>query len=143
MDVHGIKKATSSSFWGMQVKDLTKVNATRVGAIARNMLLPTIRTIALKPMMVINQKKMISDLDLGRMVNDGLVFRQNVYIRSYEVGPEQTTSIETIMNHLQSVRASPSKLLGSAQHIMDTAKVLNTAAVKFLLVPAELVSRLL
>lgn len=101
------KAASSSSYWGLQVKYPTKVYATtRVSARDRNILLPTIRTMPLKPMMMmINQKKttqkMVSDLELGRMVNDGLVFRQNVYVRSYEVGPDQTTSIETIMNYLQ------------------------------------------
>ncbi|KAL8189419.1 hypothetical protein R6Q57_028985 [Mikania cordata] len=110
MDVHGLIKATSSSFWGLHVKDPTKVNATKVGY--------TIRTIAPKTMMI-NQKKklpkMVSELDLGRMVNDGLVFRQNVYIRSYEVGLDQKTSIDTIMNHLQESTLNHLKKIGVLQ----------------------------
>ncbi|KAI4376637.1 hypothetical protein MLD38_014378 [Melastoma candidum] len=38
---------------------------------------------------------------LGRIVQDGLVFRQNFSIRSYEIGADRTASIETLMNHLQ------------------------------------------
>lgn len=37
----------------------------------------------------------------GRIVQDGLAFRQNFSIRSYEVGADRTASIETLMNHLQ------------------------------------------
>ncbi|KAK4391661.1 Palmitoyl-acyl carrier protein thioesterase, chloroplastic [Sesamum angolense] len=32
---------------------------------------------------------------------DGLVFRQNFSIRSYEIGADRTASVETLMNHLQ------------------------------------------
>lgn len=38
---------------------------------------------------------------LGRIVQDGLVFRQNFSIRSYEIGADRTASVETLMNHLQ------------------------------------------
>jgi len=37
----------------------------------------------------------------GRIMQDGLVFRQNFLIRSYEIGADKTASIETLMNHLQ------------------------------------------
>ncbi|XP_008785915.1 palmitoyl-acyl carrier protein thioesterase, chloroplastic-like [Phoenix dactylifera] len=38
---------------------------------------------------------------LGKIVQDGLTFRQNFSIRSYEIGADRTASIETLMNHLQ------------------------------------------
>ncbi|XP_074567253.1 palmitoyl-acyl carrier protein thioesterase, chloroplastic-like [Curcuma longa] len=38
---------------------------------------------------------------LGKMMQDGMVFRQNFSIRSYEIGADRTASIETLMNHLQ------------------------------------------
>ncbi|CAL9168647.1 unnamed protein product [Musa hybrid cultivar] len=38
---------------------------------------------------------------LGKIVQDGMVFRQNFSIRSYEIGADRTASIETLMNHLQ------------------------------------------
>ncbi|OAY76378.1 Palmitoyl-acyl carrier protein thioesterase, chloroplastic [Ananas comosus] len=45
---------------------------------------------------------MLADaFSFGRIVQDGLVFRQNFPIRSYEIGADQTASIETLMNHLQ------------------------------------------
>ncbi|CAL9091373.1 unnamed protein product [Musa acuminata var. zebrina] len=39
--------------------------------------------------------------DLGKIMQDGLVFRQNFSVRSYEIGADGTASIETLMNHLQ------------------------------------------
>ncbi|MQL89503.1 hypothetical protein Taro_022079, partial [Colocasia esculenta] len=45
---------------------------------------------------------MLADaFNLGRIVHDGLAFRQNFSIRSYEIGADRTASIETLMNHLQ------------------------------------------
>ncbi|KAG6469504.1 palmitoyl-acyl carrier protein thioesterase, chloroplastic-like [Zingiber officinale] len=38
---------------------------------------------------------------LGKIMQDGMVFRQNFSIRSYEIGADRTASIETLMNHLQ------------------------------------------
>lgn len=37
----------------------------------------------------------------GRIIHDGLMFRHNFSIRSYEIGADRTASIETLMNHLQ------------------------------------------
>jgi fatty acyl-ACP thioesterase B len=37
----------------------------------------------------------------GQIIHDGLMFRQNFSIRSYEIGADRTASIETLMNHLQ------------------------------------------
>lgn len=37
----------------------------------------------------------------GRIIHDGLMFRQNFSIRSYEIGADRMASIETLMNHLQ------------------------------------------
>ncbi|RZR80974.1 hypothetical protein BHM03_00007112 [Ensete ventricosum] len=45
---------------------------------------------------------MLADaFDLGKIMQDGLVFRQNFSVRSYEIGADGTASIETLMNHLQ------------------------------------------
>uniref|UniRef100_D2E6T0 Acyl-[acyl-carrier-protein] hydrolase n=1 Tax=Macadamia tetraphylla TaxID=512563 RepID=D2E6T0_9MAGN len=44
---------------------------------------------------------LVDPFGLGRIVEDGLVFSQNFSIRSYEIGADQTASIETMMNHLQ------------------------------------------
>ncbi|XXG78430.1 hypothetical protein AAC387_Pa08g2378 [Persea americana] len=38
---------------------------------------------------------------LGRFVEDRFVFRQTFVIRSYEIGPDKTATMETIMNLLQ------------------------------------------
>ncbi|KAJ0959905.1 hypothetical protein J5N97_000339 [Dioscorea zingiberensis] len=56
---------------------------------------------------------MLSDaFSLGRIVNDGLIFKQNFSIRSYEVGADRTASIETLMNHLQETALNHVKTAG-------------------------------
>ncbi|MCL7050248.1 hypothetical protein MKW94_002409 [Papaver nudicaule] len=40
---------------------------------------------------------------LGRLVHDGLAFRQNFSIRSYEICGNRNASMETLMNHLQRI----------------------------------------
>ncbi|OUZ99679.1 Acyl-ACP thioesterase [Macleaya cordata] len=41
---------------------------------------------------------LVDPFGLGRIVQDGLVFRQNFSIRSYEIGADRTASIETLGN---------------------------------------------
>lgn len=74
-----------------------------------SMLLAAITTIFLaaeKQWMMLDWKPrrpdmLIDPFGFGRIVQDGLVFRQNFSIRSYEIGADRTASIETLMNHLQ------------------------------------------
>ncbi|GLJ46953.1 hypothetical protein SUGI_0990840 [Cryptomeria japonica] len=47
-----------------------------------------------------NRKHLSPDW-MGRYVEDSMVFRQSFAIRSNEVGPDKTASIETLINHLQ------------------------------------------
>lgn len=87
-----------------------------------SMLLAAITTIFLaaeKQWMMLEWKTkrpdMLADLDpfgLGRIVQDGLVFRQNFSIRSYEIGADRTASIETLMNHLQETALNHVKCAG-------------------------------
>lgn len=49
---------------------------------------------------------------LGKIVQDGLAFRQNFSIRSYEIGADRTASIETLMNHLQETALNHVKSAG-------------------------------
>lgn len=44
---------------------------------------------------------LVNPFGFGRIVQEGLVFRQNFLIRSYEIGADRTASIDTLMNHLQ------------------------------------------
>ncbi|KAM0917328.1 hypothetical protein ACQ4PT_009558 [Festuca glaucescens] len=44
---------------------------------------------------------LVDTFGFGRIIHDGFMFRQNFSIRSYEIGADRTTSIETLMNHLQ------------------------------------------
>lgn len=77
-----------------------------------SMLLAAITTIFLaaeKQWMMLDWKPkrpdmLIDPFGIGRIVQDGLVFRQNFSIRSYEIGADRTASIETLMNHLQVLR---------------------------------------
>lgn len=74
-----------------------------------SMLLAAITTIFLaaeKQWMMLDWKPrrpdmLVDPFGMGKIVQDGLVFRQNFSIRSYEIGADRTASIETLMNHLQ------------------------------------------
>lgn len=74
-----------------------------------SMLLAAITTIFLaaeKQWMMLDWKPKRPDMltdgfGLGSMVQNGMVFRQNFSIRSYEIGADRTASVETLMNHLQ------------------------------------------
>ncbi|KAJ4954104.1 hypothetical protein NE237_030936 [Protea cynaroides] len=55
---------------------------------------------------------LVDPFGLGRIVQDGLVFSQNFSIRSYEIGADQTASIETLMNHLQETALNHVKSAG-------------------------------
>ncbi|AQK82398.1 myristoyl-acyl carrier protein thioesterase isoform X1 [Zea mays] len=48
----------------------------------------------------------------GRIIHDGLMFKQNFSIRSYEIGADRTASIETMMNHLQETALNHVKTAG-------------------------------
>lgn len=85
-----------------------------------SMLLAAITTIFLaaeKQWMMLDWKPRRSDMlvdpfGLGRIVQDGLVFRQNFSIRSYEIGADRTASVETLMNHLQETALNHVKTAG-------------------------------
>ncbi|KAL9685722.1 hypothetical protein QQ045_023173 [Rhodiola kirilowii] len=74
-----------------------------------SMLLAAITTIFLaaeKQWMMLDWKpkrfdELSDSFGLGKIVQDGLIFRQNFPIRSYEIGADRTASVETFMNHLQ------------------------------------------
>lgn len=77
-----------------------------------SMLLAAIRTIfsaAEKRWTLLDSKMRRPDAvadcsGIGKMVENGLVYRQNFSIRSYEIGADQKASIEALMNHFQVIR---------------------------------------
>lgn len=85
-----------------------------------SMLLAAITTIFLaaeKQWMMLDWKPKRPDMladpfGLGKIVQDGFVFRQNFSIRSYEIGADRTASIETMMNHLQETALNHVKSAG-------------------------------
>uniref|UniRef100_A0A7S5LEX2 Acyl-[acyl-carrier-protein] hydrolase n=1 Tax=Koelreuteria paniculata TaxID=43168 RepID=A0A7S5LEX2_KOEPA len=85
-----------------------------------SMLLAAITTIFLaaeKQWMMLDWKPRRPDMlmdpfGIGRIVQDGLMFRQNFSIRSYEIGADRTASIETLMNHLQETALNHVKTAG-------------------------------
>ncbi|OAY82927.1 palmitoyl-acyl carrier protein thioesterase, chloroplastic-like isoform X2 [Ananas comosus] len=127
VDLRGIASRPNSSSRAMQVKaqaqSVPKINGTKVEEEAPSsgprtfynqlpdwsMLLAAITTIFLaaeKQWTLLDWKPKRPDMladafGFGKIVQDGLVFRQNFSIRSYEIGADQTASIETLMNHLQ------------------------------------------
>ncbi|WJX25282.1 hypothetical protein P8452_14340 [Trifolium repens] len=86
-----------------------------------SMLLAAVTTIFLaaeKQWMMLDWKPRRSDdmlvdpFGIGKIVQDGLVFRQNFSIRSYEIGADKTASIDTLMNHLQETALNHVKTAG-------------------------------
>ncbi|KAH7572332.1 hypothetical protein JRO89_XS04G0239300 [Xanthoceras sorbifolium] len=85
-----------------------------------SMLLAAITTIFLaaeKQWMMLDWKPRRPDMlmdpfGIGRIVQDGFMFRQNFSIRSYEIGADRTASIETLMNHLQETALNHVKTAG-------------------------------
>uniref|UniRef100_A0A0U1WTT3 Acyl-[acyl-carrier-protein] hydrolase n=1 Tax=Cuphea paucipetala TaxID=857164 RepID=A0A0U1WTT3_9MYRT len=85
-----------------------------------SMLLAAITTVFLaaeKQWMMLDWKPkrpdvLVDPFGLGSIVQNGLVFRQNFSIRSYEIGADRTASIETVMNHLQETALNHVKSAG-------------------------------
>ncbi|KAE9602256.1 hypothetical protein Lal_00049476 [Lupinus albus] len=86
-----------------------------------SMLLAAITTIFLaaeKQWMMLDWKPRRTDMliddpfGIGKIVQDGMVFRQNFSIRSYEIGADRTASIETVLNHLQETAINHVKTVG-------------------------------
>ncbi|KAF7152762.1 hypothetical protein RHSIM_Rhsim01G0090800 [Rhododendron simsii] len=82
-----------------------------------SMLLAAITTIFLaaeKQWTMLDWKPRRPDMlvDPFGLLQDGLVFRQNFSIRSYEIGADRTASIETLMNHLQETALNHVKSVG-------------------------------
>ena len=111
--INGTSVGLSSSVEGMKNGDDVHSAAPARTFINQlpdwSMLLAAITTVFLaaeKQWMMLDWKPkrpdmLIDPFGLGRIVQDGLVFRQNFSIRSYEIGADRTASIETLMNHLQ------------------------------------------
>ncbi|AQK80344.1 Palmitoyl-acyl carrier protein thioesterase chloroplastic [Zea mays] len=55
---------------------------------------------------------LVDTFGFGGIIQDGMVFRQNFIIRSYEIGADRTASIETLMNHLQETALNHVKTAG-------------------------------
>ncbi|XP_072968089.1 palmitoyl-acyl carrier protein thioesterase, chloroplastic-like [Typha angustifolia] len=61
----------------------------------------------------VRRTDMLADaFGLGKFVKDGPVFRQNFFIRSYEIEADQTASIEALMNQLQETALNHMKCAG-------------------------------
>ncbi|KAL9261690.1 Palmitoyl-acyl carrier protein thioesterase, chloroplastic-like protein [Drosera capensis] len=113
----------SSGFEGVKIDEETSYHSPRtfINQIPDwSMLLAAITTVFLaaeKQWMMLDSKPrrpdmLIDTFGLGQTVEDGLVFRQNFFIRSYEIGVDRTASIETLMNHLQETALNHAKSTG-------------------------------
>uniref|UniRef100_A0A699K774 Acyl-[acyl-carrier-protein] hydrolase n=1 Tax=Tanacetum cinerariifolium TaxID=118510 RepID=A0A699K774_TANCI len=93
-----------------------EITTRSTGVMDWSMLVAAITTNFLEREMMFHLKRKsqakASDVGLGRLVQDGLVYRQNVCIRSYETGPDGTTLIETLMNHMQDTALNHTKTIG-------------------------------
>lgn len=54
---------------------------------------------------------LLDSFNYASVIQENLVFSQNFSIRSYEIGADGTTSVETLMNHLQVCTIIPSIIL--------------------------------
>ncbi|XP_059289286.1 palmitoyl-acyl carrier protein thioesterase, chloroplastic-like, partial [Lycium ferocissimum] len=71
-----------------------------------------ITTASLAQRMMLDWKHKHNDtFGLGKLIQDGFVFRQSFIIRSYEVGPGRAASIHTMMNHLQETALNHAKCI--------------------------------
>uniref|UniRef100_A0A0A8Y1R3 Acyl-[acyl-carrier-protein] hydrolase n=1 Tax=Arundo donax TaxID=35708 RepID=A0A0A8Y1R3_ARUDO len=80
-----------------------------------SMLLAAITTIFLaaeRQWTLVDWKPKRPDMLADAFGFDGLVFRQEFSIRSYEIGADRTASIETLMNHLQETALNHVKSAG-------------------------------
>ncbi|KAK4479169.1 hypothetical protein RD792_014680 [Penstemon davidsonii] len=139
-DSRGNGANSKSTFSRLKVKASAqappKVNGSKVGVLDGfetdaaktfinklldwSMLLAAITTLFLaaeKQWMMLDWKPkrpdmLVDPFGLGRIVQDGLVFRQNFSIRSYEIGADRTASVETLMNHFQETTLNHVKCVG-------------------------------
>ncbi|KAI3714736.1 hypothetical protein L6452_21695 [Arctium lappa] len=131
---HGFCSITSSdlgctkyaSSCGMHAKAHV---ATRTGVMDWRMPHSSIPTTFRKPLMMLNCKKkgleLVSDLGLGSFVKDGFVFRQNFYIRSFEIGPDRKVLVENLMNYLQETSINHFKAIGLFHDGMGSTPEMN------------------
>jgi len=142
VDTAGIKSKSSTTRglkFKANAQAPTRVNGTKVGVMEGlksendapphaqrtfinqlpdwSMLLAAITTIFLaaeKQWTMLDWKPRRPDMlvDQFGLLQDGLIFRQNFSIRSYEIGADRTASIETLMNHLQETALNHVKSVG-------------------------------
>lgn len=95
-------RAKSSSYKGVDVVNGEKVNGVHVGGVP---YLGQRSTKLVKEKSNSSSSSSSSGGDhaylLGRFVEDRVVYRQTFVIRSYEIGPDKTATMETLMNLLQ------------------------------------------
>ncbi|KAJ1700087.1 hypothetical protein LUZ63_008599 [Rhynchospora breviuscula] len=60
----------------------------------------------------------------GRIVQDGFVLNQNFLIRSYDIGADQTASIETLMKHLQEAALNQGRVFGYSDSYGSTREMI-------------------
>ncbi|KAL9266675.1 Palmitoyl-acyl carrier protein thioesterase, chloroplastic-like protein [Drosera capensis] len=54
----------------------------------------------------------MGDLSSGKLIDSGLTFRQNFIIRYYEIGPDKTVTVETLMSLLQEAGTNHARTIG-------------------------------
>ncbi|KAJ0972581.1 hypothetical protein J5N97_020540 [Dioscorea zingiberensis] len=64
------------------------------------------------PVLVGEEKGLAEKLRLGRLVEDGLSYKESFIVRSYEVGINKTATVETIANLLQEVGCNHAQSVG-------------------------------
>lgn len=94
-----VVKANVGGYKGVDMINGRKVN----GVVVPNVDLGTrgIDLVKKSSSAVVNVHDPVQSWLLGRFVEDRFVYRQTFVIRSYEIGPDKTATMETLMNLLQ------------------------------------------
>lgn len=94
-----VVKANVGGYKGVDMINGRKVN----GVVFPNVDLSTrgIDLVKKSSSAVVNVPDPVQSWLLGRFVEDRFVYRQTFVIRSYEIGPDKTATMETLMNLLQ------------------------------------------
>ncbi|GAB2269671.1 hypothetical protein Dimus_004593 [Dionaea muscipula] len=73
-------------------------------------------------------------LPQGELMEEGSLFRQNLVVRSYEIGPDKTTNMENTMNFLQEAAINHMKTTGQgAENLFGETEQMNHMKLIFVL----------
>ncbi|XP_058093129.1 palmitoyl-acyl carrier protein thioesterase, chloroplastic-like [Magnolia sinica] len=107
----GKKEMRSLCVRGSSSQSLDRINGRKLNGLDGNDGPPYVGS---RSVGLVNGTEPIHAYRLGRFVEDRFVYRQTYVIRSYEIGPDKTATMETLMNLLQETALNHVKSSGLA-----------------------------